>query len=127
MNLQCIAEGKQDTIEFRIPNGITDPVEIQRTAMMFGKIVETAKKLSEDKDYKKDVFESFKSEGNQDKKLLAFLDLIFDDIESKVVFLDRFYAQKEKRAKLAGRDYYDILDEEIRRDENEIPEWRGHR
>lgn len=127
MNLQCIAEGKQDTIEFRIPNGITDPVEIQRTAMMFGKIVETAKKLSEDKDYKKDVFESFKSEGNQDKKLLSFLDLIFDDIESKVVFLDRFYAQKEKRAKLAGRDYYDILDEEIRRDENEIPEWRGHR
>ena len=127
MNLQCIAEGKQNTIEFRVSNGIIEPVEIQRTAMMFAKIVETAKKLSENKDYKKDVFDSFKREVDPKKKILPFLDLIFDDIESKVVFLDRFYARKEEKLKLGGKDYYDILDEDIIRDEYEIPEWRGHR
>ena len=102
-------------------------MEIQRTAMMFAKIVETAKKLSENKDYKKDVFDSFKREVDPKKKILPFLDLIFDDIESKVVFLDRFYARKEEKLKLGGKDYYDILDEDIIRDEYEIPEWRGHR
>ena len=126
MNLQCIAEGKQNTIEFRIPNGELDPVEIQRNVLFFGKIVEVSKKLAEDKEYKKDIFESLKKEKNPNRKVLYILDLLFDDIDSKAVFLDRYYGRDDK-LKLAGWEYYDILDEEVSRDDGAKYEWRGHR
>lgn len=126
MNLQCIAEKKQSTIEFRIPNGSIDALEIQRTANLYARIVQTSKMLSEDSEYKKDIFEKFKRAGNKEEKLSYFLDLVLDDIDDKIIYYDRYFSQDEKLI-LSGNSYDDIVDADVEVNKNEKYEWRGHR
>ncbi len=126
MNLQCIAEGKQNTIEFRIPNGSIDALEIQKTANLYARIVQTAKLLSENPEYKKDVFEKFIKTKDIDEKLSCFLDLIFDRIEDKMIYYDRYFSQAESLI-LSGKKYDEIIDADIGVNKNERYEWRGHR
>lgn len=125
MNLQCIAEGKQNTIEFRIPNGSVDAEEIQKTANLYARIVQTSKRLSEDPEYKKDIFEKFKISCNEEK-LSYFLDLIFDDIEDKMVYYDRYFSQ-DRKLMLSGKSYDEIVEADVAINKTEKYEWRGHR
>lgn len=126
MNLQCIAEGKQNTIEFRIPNGSIDPVEIQNTANLYARIVQVSKMLSENSEYKKDVLDKFLNSNNTEEKLACFLDLVFDKIEDKLFFYDRYFSQEEKLT-LSGKRYDDITDSEVDENKTERYEWRGYR
>lgn len=126
LNLQCIAEGKQNTIEFRVPNGSTNPVEIQRAVTLFAKIVEISRMMAEYEGYKEDVFENFKNETDSDKKILSFLDLIFDDIDQKAIFLDRYFGKSEK-VLLGGHTYEDIIKQKAEVAKDMKFEWRGYR
>lgn len=126
MNLQCIAEGKQDTIEFRIPNSLLDPVELQNNIKLFAKIVEVSKKMSDNKEYKNDIFEKLMPAENEEDKMKALMDLLFDDVEDKKVFYGRYYS-REKELAFEGKKYSDILTKDVGVNENERYEWRGRR
>ena len=126
LNLQCIAEGKQNTIEFRVPNGSINPIEIQRAATLFAKIVEISRMMAEYEGYKEDIFENFKNETDPDKKILSFLDLIFDDIDQKAIFLDRYFGKGDK-VLLGGHTYEDIISQKVETSKDMKFEWRGYR
>ena len=126
LNLQCIAEGKQNTIEFRVPNGSINPIEIQRAATLFAKIVEISRMMAEYEGYKEDIFENFKNETDPDKKILSFLDLVFDDIDTKAIFLDRYFGKGDK-VLLGGHTYEDIISQKVESSKDMKFEWRGYR
>ena len=125
MNLECLASGKQPTVEFRFPNGLIDENEIQKTIYLCAKIVETAKKLAEDPEYKKDIWEEFKESKDDDERTFALLDLLFDDPEFKVDYLDRYFSRD--RLHMSGFEYEDIVSKGIEEAKDARYEWRGYR
>lgn len=126
MNLQCIAEGKQNTIEFRIPNSSLDFEELKSNIKLFSRIVEVSKQCSLDEDYKKDAFEKLMTSKNEEEKMKALVDLLFDDDKDKRIFYERYYS-KEKELKFGDKRYSDIVSSEVGINKNEKYEWRDHR
>lgn len=126
MNLQCIAEGKQDTIEFRIPNSSLDFEELQNNIKFFARIVEVSKQLSLDEEYKKNIFEKFISSEDEQIRMYALMDLLFDNDKDKKIFFDRYYS-REKDLKIGKQKYSDIVNSEVAINKNERYEWRDHR
>ena len=72
------------------------------------------------------LFESFKNETDPDRKILSFLDLVFDDIDQKAMFLDRYFGKGEKVI-LAGEPYEDIIRYGVETEKDAKFEWRGYR
>lgn len=126
MNLQCIAEGKQNTIEFRIPNSSLDFAELKNNIKLFAKIVEVSKKMSEDKEYKQDSFERLMTSRNEEDKMKALMDLLFDNISDKEVFYRRYYS-REENLEINGKKYSDLQNKTVEVNQNERYNWRGFR
>ncbi len=126
MNLQCIAEGKQDTIEFRIPNSSLDFTELQNNIKLFSRIVEVSKQLSLNEEYKKDIFEKFMTSKDEEERMYALIDLLFDDDKDKKIFYERYYS-RERELKFGEKKYSDIVRAQVGINKNERYEWRDHR
>lgn len=126
LNLCPIAEGKQNTIEFRIPNGSIDYVEIQRTANFYARIMEAARIIAEEPEYRKDSFDGVLNGKTEEERMVKLLDLLFDKTTDKAVFYERFFS-KPKELYLSAQKYDDIIKAEVKRNDNERYEWRGHR
>lgn len=126
LNLCPIAEGKQDTLEFRIPNGNINYLEIQRTAELYARILDVSKKMSDRPDYKSGIFIRLQNGKDEEEKMLYFLDLLFDRTIDKAIFYERYFSQPEDLS-LAGKKYSDIIDVEVGENKTARYEWRGER
>lgn len=126
MNLQCIAEGKQNTIEFRIPNSSLDFEELKSNIKFFGRMVEVSKQLSLNEEYKKDIFQRFLTSDKEEERMYAFVDLLFDDEKDKNKFYERYFS-REKNLIIGEKNYSEIKDREVGVNESARYEWRDHR
>lgn len=126
MNLQCIAEGKQSTIEFRIPNGNIDFTELQRTAELYARMLQTSRMMADYPDYKKDIFEKLEKSQSEDDKIANFLDLIFDNTKDKAIFYERFYSHPAGLV-FGTQTYEEIIDNPVEVNTAAKYEWRGTR
>lgn len=117
LNLNSIATGKQDTIEFRIPNGQLDPIEIQRNVNLYARIVDVSKKTSVDPEYKKDIFDNIgNTEISEEERLVYLLDLTFDKISDKAIYYER-YLSKGKELVISGKHYSEYTKKKPKIDE----------
>lgn len=126
LNLCPIAEAKQDTIEFRVPNGSIDYIEIQRNAELYARILRASRMMAEDPEYKKDIFEKLRTAKTGEEKAVYLLDLIFDKTVDKAIYYERYFSQKEK-LELSGKSYEDIANSDVEIDSSARYDWRGHR
>lgn len=126
LNLCPIAEGKQDTIEFRIPNGNLDYVEIQRTAELYARMLDIARQMAENPEYKSDIFRKLQAGTTEEEKMIYLVDLLFDKTIDKAVFYERYFS-KPKDLEIGGKKYSDVVESEVKINKHARFEWRGER
>lgn len=96
LNITNIGDKEKNTIEFRIPNCTIDSKELLNNIRLFGKLFEVSKKMADNKEYKKDVFENLKNKDVTEKrKLETLLNLLFDKEQEKDIYRRRWDSAKE--------------------------------
>ena len=58
--------------------------------------------------------------------MLHLLDLVFDKTIDKAVFYERYFS-RPKELMLSGEKYDDIIKADVKKNDKERYEWRGHR
>lgn len=83
---------RKNTIEFRIPNGSLNPDMIHENIKLFGSLVLTSKKLTQTKitKEKKKILSLLGSSSKEIEKVQALLSLLFEDLEDRMIFLERY-------------------------------------
>ncbi|MDD2377000.1 MAG: amidoligase family protein, partial [Clostridia bacterium] len=119
LNLKPISDGKQNTVEFRMPNGQLDAIEVQRNIELFARIMEVSKKISIEPEYKKEIFDKMKNkETTEEEKLMCLLDLSFNNIVDKAIYYER-YLSRDKELIISNEPYEKFVDRKSNYDDNE--------
>jgi len=119
LNLKPISDGKQNTVEFRMPNGQLDAIEVQRNIELFARVMEVSKKISIEPEYKKKFFDKMKNkEATEEEKLMCLLDLSFDSIVDKSIYYER-YLSRDKELIISNEPYEKFVDRKPNYDDNE--------
>lgn len=108
INFSNLGETDKNTIEFRLPNGTIEPDEIIHNVNLCGRFVQISKEIgdikirakngeeiSEDDRKKLELLNGLTSKIPDEEKLDVFLDLLFDDDETKQVYIERYNSSKE--------------------------------
>lgn len=96
LNITNIGNNEKNTIEIRIPNCTIDSKELLNNIRLFGKLFEVSKKMADNKEYKKDIFENLKNKDVTEKrKLETLLNLLFDKEQEKDIYRRRWDSAKE--------------------------------
>lgn len=126
LNLCPIAEGKQNTIEFRIPNGNLDHVEIQRTAEFYARMLEVSRMMAENPEFKQSIFSRLQTGTTEEEKMVYLVDLLFDKTIDKAIFYERYFS-KPGELVIGGKKYEDLASSDVEINKNARYEWRGYR
>lgn len=126
LNLCPIAEGKQNTIEFRIPNGNLDHIEIQRTAEFYARMLDVARMMAENPEFKQNIFSRLQTGKTEEEKMVYLVDLLFDKTIDKAVFYERYFS-KPRELEIGGKKYEDVISSDVDIKKNARYEWRGYR
>lgn len=96
LNIMNIGKKEKNTIEVRIPNGTIEIKELLNNIRLFGKIFEVSKKMTDNPEYKKDIFDKLKNKNVTEKrKLETLLELLFDKEQEKEIYRNRWDLVKE--------------------------------
>jgi len=101
INLRNLFTGSKPTIEFRIPNGTVDYEEIRHNVLLFGKLLQVSKEMSERQaeGYKSEEFKALlESRLKEEEKLDRLLTLLFDSEEERKIFRRRWDSVKDKKS-----------------------------
>ena len=91
LNIMNIGKKEKNTIEVRIPNGTIEIKELLNNIRLFGKIFEVSKKMTDNPEYKKDIFDKLKNRNVTEKrKLETLLELLFDKEQEKEIYRNRW-------------------------------------
>ena len=87
-----------NTIEFRLPNGTIDAKTLKENVTLYGSILAICVARGKTPEYKQEIFEHFSNRKiPEEEKAQAFMDLLFDDEETKQIFMRRFYSVKDEK------------------------------
>lgn len=95
INLTNIAI-KQDTIEFRIPNGTLNPDVEVHNILLFGRLLVLAKRLADEEENVElwNLLLAFDKEVDEENKVKILLDMLFEEDRNKEVFWKRYQANR---------------------------------
>ena len=98
VNLSNLGNLSKNTIEFRVSNGTLDPNIIKENTLLYGSILTTAFNMSINPEYKQREYEQLLNRDIcEEEKIRAFLDLIFNDEDTKKIFIERYDSVKDAK------------------------------
>lgn len=98
LNLTNIGNSKKNTIEFRMANGTLDPSVIKQNVFLYGSLMNTAIKMTENPEmYQGKLADFYKTDVSEEQKAESFLNLIMDDTEDKKIYMERWQSVKDSQ------------------------------
>lgn len=96
LNLANLSSRKKNTFEFRMSNSSLNPDTIKKNVYLYGAILNTARQLTLNPEYKKEEYKQLlKTDVIEKEKLEATLDLLFDEENDKKIYRERWQSVKE--------------------------------
>lgn len=119
LNLTNLGSKSKNTIEFRMSNGSVDPETIKKNVYLYGSLLNTAREMTLNPEYKKDEIVSLqKTDCTEEEKVDRLLSVLFDKKEDKDIYKDRWESVKDapvfsKNAKKGFADRFQRNDIQI--------------
>lgn len=98
LNLTNIGNPKKNTIEFRMANGTLDQNIIKQNVYLYGSILDTSIKITENPEkYEKKLEEFYKTDISEEEKANKFLNLVFENEDDKKIYFERWQSVKNDK------------------------------
>jgi len=98
LNLSNIGNPNKNTIEFRMSNGTIDPEVIKQNVFLYASIIDVARNVELEKDYKTEEVKQFmRTDLTEKEKATAFTNLVFNNDEDKQIYINRWDSVKNTK------------------------------